>query len=828
MRQLPLAARLFVIAVIGLASAVLIARVPSAAPPSLAMFALLALASSLASGLKLRLPLGSSASNLSVSYTIDFAALLLLGPDPTMFVAGLSALTQSTIRIARRNPLYRVLFNVAALILTVQMTGWAFHALGGQRAIFDLEVLAKPLVAAALVYYLANTGFVALAVGLSSRQPLWQLWQSNFLWTAPSYLVGAGAAAATAALWVNGWGWLLPLTVAPVYLTFRSYRIYADRIATEQRHNDEVVRLHNETVVALRAAKESEQRYALAADGSNDGLWDWNVATGGLYCADRWKLMLGLPTATPVTSLEDWFQYVHADDLAGLRAVLERHLSSDSPHFEHEYRIRHADGGIRWMLCRGVAVRDEANCPIRMAGSQTDITEPRRVQDELAHAALHDHLTRLPNRALFADLLTRSLAKAHRSATYLCAVLFIDLDHFKLVNDSLGHLVGDRFLTAIGQRLQVRLRPSDALARLGGDEFAVLVDDIGGPADASAIADRLQHALAEPFDIHGREIYASASIGIAFSSDGYATADDLLRDADTAMYRAKALGRSRSQVFDPEMHAGAMNRLTLDTDLRRALERGEFIVHYQPIVELESEEVCGFEALVRWKRADGRVIGPSEFIPIAEETGLIVPLTKWVLNEACHQVAEWQRVFSRPLSVTVNVSTKLFDRPALVEEVRQAIADSGMIPGTLRLEITESFLVNDSTIVARRLEELRAIPVKLYLDDFGTGYSSLSYLHRYRLDALKIDRSFVSRMGSDDAPLVAVILSLARELGIGVIAEGVETALQAKELLALNCPHAQGHHFSHPLSVEAAHGFLSRPSRTRLVSESSSGACAAA
>ncbi|MGH9256495.1 MAG: putative bifunctional diguanylate cyclase/phosphodiesterase [Vicinamibacterales bacterium] len=776
----------------------------------------MATASAVASGLKLRLPLGKTgSSNLSVSYTIDFASLILLGPAPTMLVAALSAWTQSTVRIAQQNPAYRTLFNIAALILTVFAAGWVFTTLGGRVGILTADVVSA-LVAAALVYYLLNTSIVATAVGLSTNQSVWRVWQSNFLWTAPSYFVGAGAAAAAAGAWTAGWGWLIPLAAAPVYLTFRSYRIYLERIAAEERHREEMHRLHSQTVDALRAARNSELRYALSAAGSNDGLWDWDLTINAFYASERWKLMIGLPADSRVESMEDWLRYVHADDVAALRSAVERHLTGETAHFEHEYRMSHVDGAYRWMLCRGVAVRDEGGRPVRMAGSQTDITERRHIQDELSHAALHDSLTGLANRSLFAELLERALARTRRASTYGFAVLFVDLDRFKLINDSLGHQVGDRFLVAIGNRIHKHLRPGDSLARLGGDEFAVLLEGIRDTHTATTIADRLQVSLLEPFEIDGHEIYASASVGIAFGDSRYRNSDDLLRDADIAMYRAKALGRSQCQTFDPSMHASAIRRLTLETELRRALEREEFDVYYQPIIELESREVCGFEALVRWVRPDGEVTSPSDFIKIAEETRLIIPLTEWVLRNACGQVAEWQRAFGRPLTLTINISSKLFDRPTLVGEVRQAIADAGLLPGTLRLEITESFLLNSSDVVAQRLDELRSIPVELYLDDFGTGFSSLSYLHRYRLDALKIDRSFISRIGGvhNDAPIVGSIVSLARQLGMGVIAEGVETQQQATQLLALDCPHAQGYLFSRPLTAAQARAYLAeQPAR---------------
>jgi diguanylate cyclase (GGDEF)-like protein/PAS domain S-box-containing protein len=809
-RSLPGAARVFVAATIALALLVLVLRFPTTiSNPTL--FAAFAVASCLASAMKVKLPLGAGSSNLSVSYTVDFAGLLVLGASETMLIAGFSALTQSTFNTPRRNPTYRKLFSTAALVLTVQAAGWMFTTLGGRMGVFDAGVV-KPLVGAALAYYVMNTFTMATAVGLSTGQGVAKVWQSNFLWTAPSYFVGAGAAAGAAAAWAAGWGWLLPLAIAPVYLTFRSYRVYLDRIAAEQRHHDEIMRLHAQTVDALKTARESEQRYALAAAGSNDGLWDWDLATQIFYASDRWKLMLGLQADTPLSRPDDWFEYVHVEDIGELRAILDRHLAGGTPHFEHEFRMRHRDGSDRWILCRGVAVRNDGGRPIRMAGSHTDITERRRIQDDLAHAALHDDLTGLANRTLFTALLERSLARARRSQTYVCAVLFIDLDHFKLVNDSLGHLVGDKFLIAMGQRFVEHLRPGDVLARLGGDEFAVLLDDIPDPGTATTIADRLHESLVRPFDLEGREVYTSASIGIAFGNNRYLRSEDLLRDADTAMYRAKALGRSQCQIFDPSMHASAIQRLTLETQMRRALERQEFTIAYQPIVQLDTSDVCGFEALVRWERAPGVWTPPSDFIPVAEETGLIVPLTSWVLRESCRQVAEWQQAFGRPLTLTVNISAKLFDRPALVDEVRAAIDDTRLLPRTLRLEITESFLANGSDAVVQRLDELRSIPVELYLDDFGTGFSSLSYLHRYRLDALKIDQSFISRMGGvyNDSPIVSSIVNLARELGMGVIAEGVETAQQASQLMALDCPHAQGFLFSRPLSASDAYAFLAK------------------
>ena len=667
-------------AVIAAGAVTLLWQFPRAVP-DLGLFIGLLLASSLASSHRLRLPLGTNSSTLSVSYATDFAALFLLGTDLTMVVAATSAFAQSTVvgpqGPSKKNPPVRVAFNVAALVLTVQAAGAAVHAFGPTRSM-PLWDLAQPMVAGALAYYLVNTVLVAAAIALTGGERVWKVWESNFLWTAPSYFVGAGAAVAAVAIWNADRGWLLPLVLAPVYLTFRSYAIYVDRLASDQRHNQEVMRLHNDAVTALGAARRSEQRYALAAAGSNDGLWDWDMPEGALYCSERWKLMLGLSPQTPVDTIEQWVALVHADDRPGLEAALDAHLRGETAHFEHEYRAYHSDGQIRWMLCRGIAVRDDASQPVRMAGSQTDVTEWRRVQDTLATAARHDHLTGLPNRRLFAELLQRSIAQSARSVTPKYAVLFIDLDGFKLVNDSLGHLVGDQFLVAIAARLATNLRPGDALARLGGDEFAVLIEDFATPDEVCLVAERLQRSLVEPITLSGRELYASASIGIVLGGVQYHTVDDVLRDADIAMYRAKAAGRGGYQLFDPLMHTTAVRRLTLETELRQAIERDEFAVYYQPIVSLPSSEITGLEALARWNRPDGREVSPSEFIPVAEETGLIVPLTCFVLREACRQGAAWQRLFERPLGLSVNISSRLFGREDFVAPDRTG--DRGLGP----------------------------------------------------------------------------------------------------------------------------------------------------
>ncbi|MFQ5857718.1 MAG: EAL domain-containing protein [Anaerolineae bacterium] len=559
---------------------------------------------------------------------------------------------------------------------------------------------------------------------------------------------------------------------------------------------------------AEEALRESEERYALAARGANDGLWDWDLKTNEVYFSPRWKSMLGCEEDEIENSPDEWFNRLHPEDLEQVKVDISAHLEGVTSHFENEHRMLHKDGTYRWMLSRGLAVRDADGTAYRMAGSQTDITERKRAEEQLLHDAFHDGLTGLPNRALFMDRLGRAVERARRRADYLFAVLFLDLDRFKVVNDSLGHTVGDELLIAIAHRLRVCLRAADTVARLGGDEFAILLEDINDVSDATHVADLIGEAVMLPFNADGHEVFASASIGIVLSETGYDRPEGVLRDADIAMYRAKELGRARHEVFDTAMRAGAVARLEVETDLRWSVERQEFEIHYQPIVSLADGRIAGFEALLRWQHPERGLVSPGEFISVAEETGLIVPIDRWVLREACRQVRAWQTQFRTdpPLSISVNLSSKQFAQPDLVEQVEQILQETGLDARSLRLEITESVIMGNIESAAAMLSQLRALGVQVQMDDFGTGYSSLSYLHQFPIDAIKIDRSFISRMDvdGDNSEIVQTIVALAHDLGMDVIAEGVETGEQLAHLRALACEYGQGYYFAKPLDSEAA------------------------
>jgi diguanylate cyclase (GGDEF)-like protein/PAS domain S-box-containing protein len=555
---------------------------------------------------------------------------------------------------------------------------------------------------------------------------------------------------------------------------------------------------------ARRALKESEERYALAAAGANDGLWDWDLKTHTVYYGPRWKEMLGYSKEEIGSSPDEWMKRVHPDDLEGLKAGISAHLSGRSSHFENEHRVLHRQRAYRWMLARGIAVRDASGKPTRLAGSMTDITDRKRAEEELAHQAFYDTLTDLPNRALFLDRLTQAIRRSKRLRKSLFAVLFLDVDRFKDVNDSLGHNNGDDLLRAIARRLEASVRPGDTVARLGGDEFTILLDDLRRPEDAVDVAERIQADLRQPVQIGAQELFVSVSIGIAPGS-AETGPEDLLRDADTAMYRAKERGRATYEMFDQGMHSRAVARLKLETDLRRAIERREFRVFYQPIISIQEKRIVGFEALARWHHPERGLISPGEFIPLAEETGLIIPVDLWVLREACRQTRVWRENYPA-LNVNVNLSTKQFAQAGLVAEVDRVLRETQFDPTGLRLEITESVILEDVKPISEMLRKLRALGCKLYLDDFGTGYSSLGYLHRFPIDALKIHHSFVGQLGQkeDPAQLVRTITTLAANLDMGVVAEGVETEDQLARLRELKCDRVQGFLFSRPVPAEQA------------------------
>jgi diguanylate cyclase (GGDEF)-like protein/PAS domain S-box-containing protein len=552
--------------------------------------------------------------------------------------------------------------------------------------------------------------------------------------------------------------------------------------------------------------RQSEERYSLASKGANDGLWDWDLDNDQIFYSPRWKEILGYSEDEIKTSLQEWFARIHPGDLVEVQLALSAHLEGVSDHFEHEYRIRHQNGSYLWVLTRGLAVRDTNGTAYRMAGSQTDITLRKRAEEKLSHDALHDSLTGLPNRALFFDRLERIIEHTKRNKDYLFAVLFLDIDRFKNVNDRFGHLVGDNLLIAIGERLRSSTRLSDTVSRLGGDEFVVLVEDIENMDEAIRISARIQETIRQQFDIDGHEIFTSCSVGIIINNDMYSSAGEFLRDADIAMYRAKSEGRSRHVVFDSEMRTDLMNRIWMEHDLRQAIAEEQFRLHYQPILSLRTGRLVGFEALIRWQHPSEGLISPMLFVPLAEETRLIIPIGRWVIKEACQQLKQWEKKYpgEKPLTMSVNISSVQLNYQDFVDQVEEIITESDIDPANLTFEITERMIVEDNLIATRVISRLRELGVRVHLDDFGTGYSALSYLQRYPIDILKIDRAFIGKLNEngENVEIIKAILNLARDLNMSVIAEGIETEYQFDLLKELNCRFGQGYFFAKPMDPE--------------------------
>jgi diguanylate cyclase (GGDEF)-like protein/PAS domain S-box-containing protein len=562
---------------------------------------------------------------------------------------------------------------------------------------------------------------------------------------------------------------------------------------------------------------ERDELFRLVSENADDMIALVDMNGTRLYNSPAYQKVLGY-TAEELSSTSS-FEQIHPDDRQRVVEAAE-HARRTGVGRRLEYRIRHKDGSWRVLESSASPILDETGKAEKMVIVNRDITARKHAEEKLAHRNFHDALTGLPNRSLFLDRVQRAFIHSVRHPEYKFAVLFIDVDDFKKFNDSFGYAAGDQVIMELASRLTSSLHRyqavarlalmshgEDTLARLGGDEFAVLLDDIKDPSDAIRVVNRMQDALAAPFIFNGQEVFSSASIGIVISSTDRDRAEDLLRDAELAMYRAKAAGKARCQVFDAEMHARALDRLRLERDLRAAVSREEFLVHYQPIVQLSDYRITGFEALVRWQHPERGVLQPSEFIEIAEQTGLIVPMNRWVLREICYQARAWHSRFPSepPLTATANITSQELAQPDLANSIRLTLQQTAMNPRHLQLEIRETVAMADAENAAGVLARLKGLGVRLSIDDFGTGYSSLSRLQGLPLDTLKIDRSFISDMhnDADKREIVRVIVMLGQQLGMKVVAEGTETAEQVRYLKELGCDYAQGFFFSKPVDARA-------------------------
>jgi diguanylate cyclase (GGDEF)-like protein/PAS domain S-box-containing protein len=570
------------------------------------------------------------------------------------------------------------------------------------------------------------------------------------------------------------------------------------------------------TILALTGRLDAlHDRFALAIRGANDGMWEWDLIADRVFYSQRWKELLGFDVDDVGTSLDEWLGRVHAHDVARLRSDLEATAAGQQPRHELEHRIRDASGQWRWVFSRGVVQHDVAGRAVRMAGSITDTTEFRAREQRVRQESQHDAVTDLPKREAFLRRLARAVELAREYDDHSFVVLLVDVDRFGMIHDSMGPRHAETVLARIARRITTCLRPEDLVARFGGDKFSILLENLDDPAEGTRIAARIHEAVREPIEVDGEPVYVTVSIGMTSSARHYARVEEVLTDVSAAAFRAKDRGNDRHEVFDTPMRVEAMTMLRLEMALRQAVEREEFELHYQPSVEIASRRVCGFEALLRWQHPKRGRISPAEFIPVAEYTGLIVPIGRWALAEASKQLAAWRDAhpeLAGQLTLSVNVSARQLANQRLVDDVKACIERHALPPRVLRLEITESVLMANADMVIALLEELRRAGVGVWLDDFGTGYSSLSYLHRFPVDGLKVDRSFVMVLDGTaaSATMVRTILGLAQNIGIETVAEGIELPVQADQLVALGCTRAQGYLWCKPVPAGEASAIVAR------------------
>ena len=560
---------------------------------------------------------------------------------------------------------------------------------------------------------------------------------------------------------------------------------------------------------AERALRESEGRLRLAMDAAQMGMWYWECDTDQFTYSEGLSVLFGRQPHDPAIDYRAMQERLHPDDRE-LFAATMRHAVKEGLDFQVDYRVVYPNGSTHWLANRGQVHRGEDGRALRVIGVAMDITDRKQAEQRIAHMAHHDALTGLPNRVLLRDRIGQAIAQAHRNGTQL-AVLFIDLDRFKTINDSLGHQLGDRLLQSVASRVLVCVREGDTVSRVGGDEFVIVIPGLHSSADASAVAVKILEVLASAFHLNGVDLHVAASISISlYPADG-ADAETLMRNADTAMYHAKDSGRGNYAFFTQRMNVAAQQRLTLENALRRALENREFELHYQPLYYLRDRSIAGFEALIRWNPPGRETVSPAQFIPTAEESGLIIPMGEWVLREALKQAKTWQ-VAGRPLMISVNVSAKQLARSNFVERLRRQIHETGIDPAMLELEVTESVIIEGAGDARKALDQIAALGVGIAIDDFGTGYSGLAYLKRLPIDTVKIDQSFVRDLtvDPDDAAIVTAIVAMAKSLGVDTVAEGVETEEQLSHLAALGCHRAQGYLLAKPMSASAVNKLLAR------------------
>jgi diguanylate cyclase (GGDEF)-like protein/PAS domain S-box-containing protein len=726
-------------------------------------------------------------------------ALLLFGGEAAILLGAVASLSLS---LRNGRDALRVVFDASVTALSAFLVVWVLRlALGvatGPGTISYSVSFVEALLLATLIQATISATITSIGEAYKIQRTVWLKRGTLLLWTVLAYAAGA-VGATVGALIVFGIGLnAFITTVAAASIVLFAFQRNQKNVKAEVKPSGN------------GGSKESPERFRSAFDHAAIGMA--LVSPEGRWLQVNRSLCELLGYTERELMATDYLKVIHPNDLSAVMANIKDLMRGKIPSCQTEKRYVHKQGHEVWALWSASLARDSFSKSPHLIFQIQNITDRKEAEERLLHDAFHDALTSLPNRALLMDHLKLALARSQRSEKSMFAVIYLDLDRFKVINDSLGHMIGDQLLVGIARRLENILRPGDTIARLGGDEFTILLEDIQDRGYVIQIAERIQNEISAPFSLSGREVFTTVSIGIAISSKDYKQTEDILRDADTAMYRAKALGKARYEIFDVGMHDQATKLLQVETDLRRALEREEFFVFYQPIMSLATGELRGFEALVRWRHPQRGFISPVEFIPVAEETGMIIQIGEYVLREACRQMQKWHVVLPSdpPLFISVNLSVKQFSQPDLVEKVASILAETNLNAKHLKLEITESAVMENVEDATELLTRLRALGLQISMDDFGTGYSSLSHLRRFPIDTLKIDRSFVTQMSEDgeNAEIVRTIVGLAQNLGMDVVAEGVETPDQIVTLKALGCEYGQGYFFSKPLDFQRAEQYI--------------------
>ncbi|MEJ7847298.1 MAG: EAL domain-containing protein [Pyrinomonadaceae bacterium] len=764
-------------------------------------------------GSRITVQIPSLKSHIAVSDTFIFLALLLFGGELAIVLAAVEAFF-SSMRFCSKK--ITVMFNAAAMaistgvvVLTLKMLGFANESQmqGHSGSVTDFVIVLSLI---ALVQFAVNTSLASIHDSLKTGISLWNNWKTKYLWIFVTYFVGAMSAGILVQL-SNKIGFGVIIVALPVILlVFMSYRMYLKNVEISMQQAEQsgqYARILEESSSALR---ESELRFRSAFDYAPIGIA--LVSPGGRWLKVNHALCEILGYSTEEFLAIDFQSIIFPEDLGTALVKIHELLSGKSVNCQLEQRYRHRRGETVWVLwsVSGASVVN-AEKPTLIFQLQ-DITDKKLAEDKLQYEATHDALTGLPNRSYFMRRLADALLKTKLDPKYQLSVLFIDLDRFKHVNDSLGHIVGDQLLIAISRRLRECMRPPDIVARLGGDEFTILVEGRYYMEKITQIAERIHAKFAEPFEIRGHKIYSSASIGILHATDKHLTSEDMMRDADTAMYQAKRGGKARHEIFDEQMHADANETLQLETEFRRAVEKEEFSILYQPIFSLDTGEIQSMEALARWNHLDLGEISPTKFIPIAEEVGLIGVLGEQILRKACMQIGSVLPMLGAGSNVklSVNLSFKQFAHPALVESIQMILDETQFPADRLKLEITESLFFEYQERSINMLHRMRDLGIEFDIDDFGTGYSNLSHLMRLPISTLKIDQSFIKPINGDGAntEIVKTILAMARSLGLKVIAEGIETEIQLETLKKLHCQNGQGFLLAKPMPFEEIREFL--------------------